>query len=580
MLRFEGNTVLQGRFTFLTASVWTLPMALLIGCATSGPMPLGAISGKQVAEEPEQPVAPEPSHDRARPSAVQPASFTADLTKPARYADDSDADARGRRTLPQIRLAEPLPPSPEQEPPIPSSDVANDRAGFPAQASQPTDAPQSAGTIQWAPPEAMPRFEVPVAGTRSIPNPGYQLEAGYELEELLQLALSNNATIQAANALRQKAGGLRDQVGQKPNPEFGYFGQQLANRQTDQQGLFISQQWVRGDKLAWNRRVLAHTQQAQSAVQQTQQLRVLTDVQLRYIEAFAAQQLRDAAEGFAETAQRGVELAEARWLAEEGTRIETLQSQTLLSEVQLQAEQAEARFQGAWQQLTAVIGVRDLPPAPLNPLPVTPPIQDDWSMTIDSILSGSPELQTARAILCEKQAILRRQQVQPIPNVTTRLGAAYDRATEHGMINVELSAPLPVWNKNRGNISAAYADYARASQNVERIEAAITARFAEAKQQYEAALAGVRRYEEEILPQAEETLQLSEQAYRSGELDFLQVLVVRRTMYEATLQVIAARADLAAAAARIDGMLLTGGLDAPADFTAGDGIRGQALDGL
>jgi len=38
------------------------------------------------------------------------------------------------------------------------------------------------------------------------------------------------------------------------------------------------------------------------------------------------------------------------------------------------------------------------------------------------------------------------------------------------MINVQVAAPIPVRNQNRGNISAADADYRRAVQNVQRIE--------------------------------------------------------------------------------------------------------------
>ncbi len=43
---------------------------------------------------------------------------------------------------------------------------------------------------------------------------------------------------------------------------------------------------------------------------------------------------------------------------------------------------------------------------------------------------------------------------------------------------------------------------------------------------------------------------------------------------------IAVQGQLAQAGAKVEGLLLTGGLDAPADYTNGDGIRGQVLSGL
>lgn len=191
----------------------------------------------------------------------------------------------------------------------------------------------------------------------------------------------------------------------------------------------------------------------------------------------------------------------------------------------------------------------------------------------------SPELAAARALVCEKQAFLKRQQFQNIPNVTAQLGAGYDDATDHGMINLQLSAPIPVWNKNSGNISAAYSDYVRATQNVQRIEQSIRSRLARASQEYEGAMAAVRKYEDEIIPQVQKSLDLSEQAYRAGELNFSQVLVIRRSSFDSSVRLVQAQGRLAQAAAKVDGLLLTGGLDAPADYTSGDGIRDQSFSG-
>ena len=186
--------------------------------------------------------------------------------------------------------------------------------------------------------------------------------------------------------------------------------------------------------------------------------------------------------------------------------------------------------------------------------------------------------------MCEKQALLRRQKAQPIPNVTAQLvtaqlGAGYDDGTDHGMINTLVSAPIPVWNQNRGNISAAYSDYVRATEEVQRIRQSIRSRLARAAQEFESAMKAVRKYEDEIIPQTKQSLELSEQAYQAGELDFLQVLIVRRSYYASMIRLIQSRGSLAQAAAKVDGLLLTGGLDSPTDYTNGDGIRGASFGG-
>lgn len=401
----------------------------------------------------------------------------------------------------------------------------------------------------------------------------------YTLPELEQMALRNNPSLAALNALSRKASGLRQQVVTRPNPTLGYFGQQLADRGTDQQGVFVEQEIVRGNKLALNREALSHTVAAQRWEIETQRFRVLTDVRVLYFEAIAAQQQLDAIKQFELVAKRGVEVALDRKKADEGSLIEVLQSKTLSSEISLASEQTLAAFRGAWRNLAAVAGLPDSIPPRLETEFGTVDSSPNWEVAYTQILSQSPERAVAEALVCEKLSLLRRQQVQKTPNISTQLGTGYDNGTNSGLINVQVGAPMPVFNKNTGNISAAQADYAQALANVKRIEQSIQARLARASQEFESALASVRKYEIEILPQVKQSLELSEEAYKAGELDFLQVFVVRRSYFESSLKFIQSKAQLAQANAKVDGLLLTGGLDSPQDYTNGDGIRGQSFGG-
>ncbi|MDP1561366.1 MAG: TolC family protein [Pirellulaceae bacterium] len=399
------------------------------------------------------------------------------------------------------------------------------------------------------------------------------------LAEVEAIAMANNPAIQAAIANTDKAAGIRDQVGTRPNPTIGFTGQQLADRNTDQYGLFVEQEFVRGNKLTLNREVLGHTQQAQVAEGESQRLRVLTDVRVRFYEAAATQQQLAAILSFLEVAKQGVQVAEARQRAAEGSLIETLQARTLVSEVTLAAEQAEITYRGAWQDLAAIAGLTMAMPSSLQ-ADLTGAVRTiDWENALNDTLVQSPELLAAEAIVCEKRAMLQRERVQMTPNVTAQIGAGYDRSTDHGMVNVQLSAPLPVANRNAGNISAAHSDVVRATREVERLRQSIRSRLARVRQEYELALTSVRKYENEIIPQAKESLELSELAYRSGELDFLQVLIVRRSYYEAAVRLINAQGQLAQAASKVDGLLLTGGLDSPTDYTSGDRLRGASFGG-
>lgn len=147
------------------------------------------------------------------------------------------------------------------------------------------------------------------------------------------------------------------------------------------------------------------------------------------------------------------------------------------------------------------------------------------------------------------------------------------------MLNTQIGVPLPIHNRNEGNIAAAQAEFCRASQDVRRTELSIESRLAEAISGFEAAAASVDQYHQEILPRAEESLNLAEQAYKAGEYDFLQVLVARKTYFDTNQEFVSWQLELAKTTALLDGQVLVGGLDATRDTEFDSALRDQSLSG-
>ena len=399
----------------------------------------------------------------------------------------------------------------------------------------------------------------------------------FTLPELEQLALDHNPTLQQLSAAVQKARSLRYQVGLKPNPVVGYSGGQLFDAGTDQHVAFVEQEIVTGDKLCLNRRVLDQSVQVQLWELETQRKRVVTDVRRLFFAALAAQRREKLTNLFQVVVQKGVDVSKQRLQALEGSQVDVLQSEIQLAEVELKQQQAQISFNASWKELAAIAGLPHLNTAAVTG-DLTPRVLElDWEQTYQSLLAVSPELHAARTRVTEARMNQRRQEVQAVPNPTLLVGAGSDNGTGTGMLNVQVGLPLPVHNKNAGNISAAWADYCRATHEVKRIESSMKARLARVAGDFDSAAATVRRYQDEILPRAEQTLRLSEQAYAAGEFDFLQVLIVRRTFFESNLIHVQALGELAQAHAQVDGILLTGALDATVEFTADDTLRQQSF---
>lgn len=399
-------------------------------------------------------------------------------------------------------------------------------------------------------------------------------QSSMSLGDFESIALSNNPTIAELVATTQKADGFRTQVGLRTNPTLGYNGTQIADVGTDQHTVYISQTIITGDKLELNRRVLNEALRAQLLQLEAQKYRVATDIRIKFYDALAAQHRVQLIRDFQTVSDKGLELAELRKKALEGSQLDVVQAKVQKNEIDLALQQAEVSFQAAWRELAALAGSPNMTPVALaGDLPETESTLD-WQSLSATMIASSPEYQSAQTRVSQAQANLQRQCVQPIPNLDVNFGAGVDNGTNSGLMNLQIGAPIPVFNKNQGNIAAARAEMMRASREVERIENSIKARLAVVSRDYDSSLAAVTKYAGDILPNADEGLKLAETAYKAGETSFVQVLVARRTYFDTNLQYIASRSLLAQARAKVDGYVLTGALDAVEDNSGDDSLRG------
>lgn len=403
---------------------------------------------------------------------------------------------------------------------------------------------------------------------------------GLTLEAIESIALANNPTIAELVATTQKAAGFKTQVGLRANPTLGYNATQIADQGTDQHTVFIQQTIITADKLALNRSVLNEALRAQLMQLEAQKYRVATDIRVTFYEALAAQRRVNLIHDFQSVVDKGLEIAEQLKEAKEGSQLEVVQAKVQKNEIDLALRQAQVQYDAAWRGLAAIAGNPGMTPVPLQgELPnagTRPGIENslDWSSVASAMIASSPEVRAAQARISQARANICRQDVQAIPNLDVQFATGYDNDTDNGLINLQIGAPIPVFNKNQGNISAARAEYVRASRELERVENSIRARLAQVSRDYDSSLVAVEQYAGGILPSAEEGLKLAELAYEAGETSFVQVLVARRTYFDTNLQYIASQQQLAQARARVDGYVLTGALDAVADNSGDDSLRG------
>lgn len=415
------------------------------------------------------------------------------------------------------------------------------------------------------------------------PEPGPE-QAALTLDVVEQMALENNPTLRQLSATVDKAEGVRLQVGLPPNPTIGYSGDEIGNDgAAGQQGGFVSQTIVTGDKLQLNRAVAGHDVQALLWELEAQRYRVLTDVRLGFYDVLGAQRRVELARELVQVAEAGAAAAQELFRAEQASRADVLQAQVQLNEVRIILQNAEVDVQAARRRLAALAGEPQLDTNNLAGTLEADLPERPWESTYEELLAASPELQAASARVNRARTQIRRQEAQPIPNLLAQVGVAHDHASGDDIASVQLGLPLPLFNRNQGNIDVAVAEYHRALDEVTRLELSLRSRLAVSWGAYQKARQQVDRYRQDILPQARENLDLTETGYQGGEFDFLRVLTARRTFFEANLAYVQALIDQRQAEAVINGLLLTGGLSAVPDVSTGllggPGQRDQALGG-
>src|SRR5262249_21485142 len=161
------------------------------------------------------------------------------------------------------------------------------------------------------------------------------------------------------------------------------------------------------------------------------------------------------------------------------------------------------------------------------------------------------------------QFALRREMVEPIPNVRVKVGTQYNFETKNQQALAQVGVTLPIFDRNQGNIRTAAAQFGRAQAEVARVELSLRQRLARAFAGHETALALVESYRKEVLPEAREAFELYLDSFRRRRATYPQVLIAQRNYFQVSLDYVEAVERLRRAEVVICGLLLVDGLDEP-----------------
>jgi len=384
------------------------------------------------------------------------------------------------------------------------------------------------------------------------------------LEDLEQIALQFNPTLVQARMALQAAQGQYVQAGLYPNPTLGYVGDEAGNDgSAGLQGASVSQEILTAGKLRLGRAAASWQIRQARYTWEAQRRRVLNDVRAGYYEVLLAQKTLGINEQLVRVGDEGVEVTNKLRAAQEVSQADALQAQIEAERARLSFHEAQNRHQSAWRRLAAMLGRPEMKPAPVagDLLEELPKLS--FEDMLRALLAGSPELGRARAGVRSARCELALQYAERVPDFEIGGAVKYDHASHFTVADVELTMPLPLFNRNQGNLLKAHAELVAARQEVRRIELELCDRLAAAFEQYTNARYEVESYAGTILPNARASLDLVTTGYREGEFGYLTLLMAQRTYFNSNLEYLSSLRRLWTRRIEIEGMLLSGGLQRP-----------------
>jgi cobalt-zinc-cadmium efflux system outer membrane protein len=392
-----------------------------------------------------------------------------------------------------------------------------------------------------------------------LPQPPPQ--KSFTLLDLEQLALQNNPSLGVAAANVSAARGRQVQSGLAPNPTVGYVAMDMGeDNSAGEQGGFVSQQFVTGGKLGLNCAIGAKEVQEFGARRQAQELRVLTDVRLRFYEALAAQRRTELTRQVSDIGQQLAQSTRRLYEGQQVAQSDLLQAEVEAGESDILATTASLQNDEAWRRLAAVVGLPNADRGGLEGKLDGDIPQYDWETTYGRLLSESPELGAARARVQKARLSIERAHRENIPNVDVMASAAHRNQNDFDVAGVQVGIPIPIRNRNQGNIIAADSELIAAENDVHRIELDLQQRLATVFQRYANARQQIDRYQVDLLPRAQKSLDFIGQGYKAGQTNYLTALTSQRTYIRVNLAYVDALAEVHAAAVLIDGQLLSDSL--------------------
>lgn len=268
---------------------------------------------------------------------------------------------------------------------------------------------------------------------------------------------------------------------------------------------------------------------------ETARIQLLTEVSKAFVAVLAAQEELDLLQENVQLAEEALAGAETRVDSGAASPLEALKAQSVLASEVISARQAERDLDAARRALAELYG-SDEPKFTRASGELRRSIALPTIQSLRQAFERHPErLRWASRIEQQRQAVALEKS-KAVPDLTVGVGLKHFNRDENLSGVVQFSMPLPLFDRNQGDIRKAREKLGQARENARASRTSILAALAGTYRQIELLQAEVENIERDLLRTAQSVQEKTFRAYEVGKASYLEVIDAQRMYAEARIR--------------------------------------------
>lgn len=363
-----------------------------------------------------------------------------------------------------------------------------------------------------------------------------QILKGLSLSDSLNLAFKANPDIAVAIREREAMAGTKLQAAIRPNP-FVSTSIQDTRSATRQIYLQLNQEIELGDKRAARMEAAAAFYSKAEAELAAKQAEIHANVVAAFYEVLVAQERVTLAKSSVGIAELALDVASKRVRAGKSSPVEQTKSFISAATAKIEMVQATTQLSNSRKHLAALWG--DSAPSFERATGGVTNIPEVKSLNqLQALIDSSPSMKLAKLEINTREAVTTIEHSKAVPNITISAGIVNNQELGLNQALLGLSIPIPVFDRNQGNIQEAISRKYKAEDELIAVKNKIQTSLAAQYERLDAARQAALSLQKDILPNAQSAFDAANRGFSLGKFNFLDVLDAQRTLYQAKSQYI------------------------------------------